>query len=244
MLDWWDKYRDRMLAIGVVAAFLLLLVVKIKLDVPSYMKSPEWSLWVAFFRSDAFEDVAGDLLVGFIAAYFFYVLIDLIPRRNRDRKAKILLSTLLSSHLETFLSGEMRAHARQINEFGTLKSENIDKCNEMLNGEKDAKSYQAVAHMSMWSHQRISDSLQVALSLGIEQGQLWLEITDTLSKMKYLAEGADSSGILKDLRTASSQGVVIKDDPNSAIGYWAMRVNTQFKKLVGQSDRWLRLSGL
>ena len=37
----------------------------------------DWPRLIAALQSDAFEDIAGDLLTGLIAAYFFYVLIDL-----------------------------------------------------------------------------------------------------------------------------------------------------------------------
>jgi hypothetical protein len=60
----------------------------------------EWPRIVLFFQSKAFEDIVGDLLTGLIAAYFFYVVIDVIPRMRKEQKAMGVLNRLVASVID------------------------------------------------------------------------------------------------------------------------------------------------
>lgn len=47
--------------------------------------------------SKALEDIVGDLLTGLIAAYFFYVVIEVIPRLRKEKQTMDVLNRLVAS---------------------------------------------------------------------------------------------------------------------------------------------------
>lgn len=244
MLDWLDRNRERVLAVGAIVAFLLLIIVKIKLPVADFMKAAAWSDLVTIFQSKAFEDIVGDLLTGFIAAYTFYVFIDYLPRYNRDEKAKVILSTLISSHVETFLHGKMSGHARPLGDFHTLQPAEIKACMDMVDGETEVRGLLSLAYMGKWSHPKLSDSLQLAQSLGLSQFEVWMEITDCISRIKYLAESASDTGLILSLRSfvTEFEMVVMDVDPRNETGQWGIQMKYQVKKLLGLADDWYKLN--
>ena len=246
MLDWLDRYRERVLGAGAVIAFVLLVIVKVKLTVPDFMKDDVWSNWVALCQSKAFEDIAGDLLTGFIAAYTFYFFIDFLPRFNSDKKTKIILSTLISSHVETFMHGKMSGHARPLSDFHTLRSAEIKACMDMIDGETEVRSLLSLAYMGKWSYPKLSGSLQLAQPLGLSQVEIWMEITDCVSRIKYLAESARDSGLLQSLRSLviNFEMVVMDVDSGNESGQWGLQMKYQVKKLLGLAENWHKLNHL
>lgn len=244
MLDWWDKYRDRALLGASVVALVLLVLVKVKLDVPAFMKGSEWKTWVEFFQSKAFEDIVGDMLTGLVAAYIFYVFIDWMPRVNAERKARKLLNSLVSGHVESFQRAEIFGHSRSLAEFGDLRIEDIEANLQTLRGETEVASLLAISYMSRWSHQMMSDSLQVSLVLGIPQAQIWMELTSRVAKIKYLSEEAEKSGVLGRLRSNVENigAYVICDISFFDDREWNEAIKSQSRKFFEQARKWIEMN--
>ncbi|HGA2317310.1 MULTISPECIES: hypothetical protein [Pseudomonas] len=244
MLDWWDKYRDKALLVAFGVAFVLLVLVKVKLDVPAFMKGPGWKTWIDFFQSDAFEDIAGDTLTGLISGYIFYVLVQWMPRVNAERKAKKLLNSLVSGHVESFQKAEIFGHSRSLAEFDELKIGDIEGNLQTLQGETEVSSLLAISYMSKWSHQMMSDSLQVALMLGIPQAQLWMELTSRVAKIKYLSEEADKGGVLGRQRQAVDTigAVVIGKEACEADQKWHEEIKSQSTKFFELAKKWEKIN--
>lgn len=93
-----------------------------------------------------------------------------MPRVNAERKAKKLLNSLVSGHVESFQKAEIFGHSRSLAEFDELRIGDIEGNLQTLQGETEVSSLLAISYMSKWSHQMMSDSLQVALMLGIGRG--------------------------------------------------------------------------
>ncbi|EZP64198.1 hypothetical protein [Pseudomonas sp. RIT357] len=244
MLDWWDKYRDRALLCGSVIAFGLLMLVKLKLDVPDYMRGSDWKTWVEFFQSKAFEDIVGDMLTGLVAAYIFYVFIDWMPRLNAERRARKLLNSLVAGHVESFQCAEISGHAKSLAEFKALRIEDLEHNIITLRGETEVASLLAIAYMSKWSHQMMSDSLQVSLVLGIPQAQIWMELTSRIAKIKYLSEKAEKSGVLDRLRSnVDAVGAYVIGDISFVDDReWNDEMKSQSSKFFEGARKWIEIN--
>lgn len=244
MLNWWDKYRDRALLCGSVIALGLLVLVKVKLDVPDYMKGPDWKTWVGFFQSKAFEDIVGDMLTGLVAAYIFYVFIDWMPRVNAERKARKLLNSLVAGHVESFQGAEIFGHSRSLAEFKALRIEDIESNIVKLRGETEVASLLAISYMSKWSHQMMSDSLHVSLVLGIPQAQIWMELTSRVAKIKYLSEEAEKSGVLGRLRSnvETAEAFTIGEISFTDDRKWNEEIKSQSRKFFEQARKWIEIN--
>ncbi|MCF5201031.1 MULTISPECIES: hypothetical protein [Pseudomonas] len=179
---------------GAWIAFALLLIVKIKFDVPGAMKS--WPRLISALQSDAFEDVVGDLLTGLVSAYFFYVVIDLIPRRRLERKTKEIMSKLLSSIVETFLHDRITAHAEPLGKFHELDSEEISQSRLLLEGKPDSRQFLSLTFIAKWGYPKFLNSLQLAVSLGVDHAAVWMNVTDCVARLKDHGERADRTGLL------------------------------------------------
>ncbi|MDU8620057.1 hypothetical protein RYB67_16000 [Pseudomonas syringae] len=179
---------------GAWIAFALLLIVKIKFDVPGAMKS--WPRLISALQSDAFEDVVGDLLAGLISAYFFCVVIDLIPRRRLERKTKEILRKLLSSIVETFLHDRITAHAEPLGKFHELDSEEISQSRLPLEGKPDSRQFLSLTFIAKWGYPKFLNSLQLAVSLGVDHAAVWMNVTDCVARLKDPGERADRTGLL------------------------------------------------
>lgn len=112
--------------------FASLLTVKIKFDVPEATK--DWPRLASTLQSKAFEDITGDLLTGLIAAYFFYVLIDLVPRLKREKSALHTLNLIIASVIDAFENERTFGHEDLIslNDVGVLDRANLKKHREYL----------------------------------------------------------------------------------------------------------------
>lgn len=187
MFDFWKAARERWLLFGALVALVLLVIVKVKFAVPEFMKAPDWATWVSFFQSKAFEDIVGDLLTGLIAAYFFYVLIDLVPRTKRERLSRGTLNLLVASIIDSYIKRHWFGHAMAITQVSELilTKDSIDQCLK----EVDEKPGLGKLKCALFTaHSRLPDfqkTLTIAAMLGPEETLQWLVITD---KVRLLVE--------------------------------------------------------
>ncbi|MGG7632815.1 hypothetical protein [Pseudomonas sp. ES1] len=170
--------REFWLFCGTWIAFALLLVVKIKFDVPETMK--DWPRLIAALRSDAFEDIVGDLLTGLIAAYFFYLLIDLWPRYKNEQKAIGILNLLIASVIQAYEKRHFFAHTMAITQadVNVLTKKRID---AFLEEVKEQPDYAKLKCALFTAHSRFADfqqTLAIAAPLGPDKALQWLVITD------------------------------------------------------------------
>ncbi|MBD9609774.1 hypothetical protein IB247_29410 [Pseudomonas sp. PDM08] len=109
-------------------ALVCLCVVKIKLTASDYMLI-NWPRVVMFFQSKAFEDIVGDLLAGLIAAYFFYVVIDVVPRIRKEKQNMEVLNRLVASIVDSYAKAHWFGHTMAITQLNLelLALDNLDK---------------------------------------------------------------------------------------------------------------------
>jgi len=233
--------RDRKelwLFIGAWVAFALLLAVKIKFEVPEGMKA--YPRLIAALQSDAFEDIVGDLLTGLISAYFFYLVIELFPRRRIEKKTKWILSTLISSIVETFLHDRITAHAEPLGKFHELRSDEIDASKLVLNSSSDIRQFLSLTFIAKWGYPKFSNSLQLAVSLGVDHARIWMDLTDCVARIKEHGDRADRTkllGHLVDIINLVGKAEVDESVADDAY-MWQYMMRDDMKKFLALAEEW------
>ncbi|MEE4888651.1 hypothetical protein V2K64_07745 [Pseudomonas alliivorans] len=190
----WDFFKDRSerkLCAWAVGALLSLCMVKAKFPAMDYMLS-EWPWVVAFFQSKAFEDIVGDLLTGLIAAYFFYVVIDVIPRLRKEKQTMEVLNRLVASVVDSYAKAHWFGHTMAITHVNLdyLKLESLHKMIEEV--KQDKASFGKLKCALFTAHSRYSDfssTLNLAGSMGSGRALQWLVLTD---KVRLLVDNYEA----------------------------------------------------
>ncbi|MGJ7547604.1 hypothetical protein [Pseudomonas alloputida] len=192
--DMWEFLKDRSerkLCIWAVVALLCLCAVKVKFPTIDYMLI-KWPRVVLFFQSKAFEDIVGDLLTGLIAAYFFYVVIDVIPRIRKEKQTMEVLNCLVASVVDSYAKAHWFGHTMAITHVSLdyLKLVRLDK---MIEEVKQGKpSFGKLKCALFTAHSRYSDfssTLGLAASMGPERALQWLVLTD---KVRLLVDNYEA----------------------------------------------------
>nr|WP_314481866.1 hypothetical protein [uncultured Pseudomonas sp.] len=237
--------REFWLFWGAWFAFGLLLIVKIKFDVPVAMK--DWPRLITALQSDAFEDIVGDLLTGLIAAYFFYVLIDLWPRHKNEGKALRILNLLIASVIQAYEKRHFFAHTMAI----TQVDEKIltkDRIDVFLEEVKALPDYSKLKCALFTAHSRLSDfqqTLAIASQLGADRALQWLVITDKVRLFVDEYEKHPESDTYRPSQVFYEDTVDLDQDHKDFIRYYsdmteyreALRIS--FYEFLEQANRWV-----
>lgn len=246
MFSFLKDRREFWLFWGAWIAFALLLIVKIKFDVPDAMK--DWPRLIAALQSDAFEDVVGDLLTGLIAAYFFYVLIDLWPRHKNEAKALRILNLLIASVIQAYEKCHFFAHTMAITQADEkiLTKERID---AFLEEVKERPNYYKLKCALFTAHSRFSDfqqTLAIALPLGAGRALQWLVITDKVRLLVDEYENHPESDAYRPSQVfGDDDNVDLERDHEDYIRYFSDMTEYRgslrvcFYEFLEQANRWV-----
>lgn len=245
MFSFLKDRREFWLFWGVWIAFAFLLVVKIKFDVPVAMK--DWPRLIAALQSDAFEDVVGDLLTGLIAAYFFYVLIDLWPRHKNEAKALRILNLLIASVIQAYEKRHFFAHTMAITQADEkiLTKERID---VFLEEVKERPDYFKLKCALFTAHSRFSDfrqTLAIASPLGADRALQWLVLTDKVRLFVDEYENHPESDTYRPSQVFSNDTVDLDQDHKDFIRYFSDMTEYRdslricFYEFLEQANRWV-----
>lgn len=188
MSDFFKDRRESWLSIGALIAFVLLLAVKIKFDVPECMKA--YPGLIAMLQSEAFEDITGDLLTGLIAAYFFYLAIDLFPRYVKERKTMDVLNKLVTSVIDSYHNTHVFGHTMAITQVD-LKLLTVEQIDQLIIDVKKKPNFVKLKCALFTAHSRHSDftqTLGMASSISPDRALQWLVMTD---KVRLLVDNYD-----------------------------------------------------
>lgn len=188
MFEFLKDRRELVMFICVWIAFACLLAVKIKFDVPIALKGPDWIWLISFFQAKAFEDIAGDLLTGLIAAYFFYVLIDLIPRKKREKSALRTLNLIVAAVVDAFENRRLYGHEELIslNDVALLEKPTVKRLKKRIKTNARKTPFPLDDYLKLKCALGCVDSrmqdfraaLPLAVTLSPEHVLQWLQLTD------------------------------------------------------------------
>ncbi|MGV6475543.1 hypothetical protein [Azotobacter vinelandii] len=157
--------------------FVLLIVVKVKLPIAAALDNTWWHL---FFASNTFEEISSDILAGLIAAYIFYLFIDLLPRSKRESTILQTLNLLIASIIHSYEDRHFFGHEIAITDIDVSKvmPEKIDRTFAEVEEKGDFLRLKCALFTA---HSRIEDfrhALTLATYLSPEHAKQWLVVTD------------------------------------------------------------------
>lgn len=173
-----DRF-ERRLFFWATVALACLCVVKIKFTASDYMLI-NWPNVVMLFQSKAFEDIVGDLLTGLIAAYFFYVVIDIIPRMRKEEQNLEVLNRLVASVVDSYAKAHFFGHTMAITQvdLSLLALDSIDKMIAEVKKKPDFLKLKCALFTAHSRHSDFSATLTIASSISSERALQWLVLTD------------------------------------------------------------------
>ncbi|KJZ67268.1 hypothetical protein VD17_03140 [Pseudomonas fluorescens] len=187
MLIWNDRKEKGLLGFA-GASLALLITVKLHFALATPLLGTTFGNLIS---SEAFSEVLGDLLVGLISAYIFYLLIDLWPRAKRERSIQRLLNLLLTSVVDAYERTRVFGHETAIAVLDTsiLKPQRLEQHIDAVRAARAPSVMFLKLKFAMeTAHSRYSDfqgTLGMATELSPEHALAWLGVTD---KIRLLAE--------------------------------------------------------
>lgn len=187
MLIWKDRKEKGLLGIA-GASLALLIVVKCRFPLATPLLG---SALGNFVSSEAFSDVLGDLLVGLISAYIFYLLIDLVPRAKRENSIMQVLNLLITSVVDAYERTRIFGHETAISVLDTsiLEPQRLEQLILAVRAVCSPNiKFLKLKFAMETAHSRYSDfqgTLGMATELSPEHALAWLGVTD---KIRLLAE--------------------------------------------------------
>lgn len=192
MFKFWESRYEQALCGLAVLSFIALLCVKIKFAVPEIAKQAWLEGLIRVLQSKAFEDIAGDLLTGLVAAYVFYLFIDVVPRVKRAQASLGVLNMVAGSVVHSYQTTHFFGHSMAITQVGAdvLAADNLRK---LLEEVKAGANYPKLKCALFTAHSRAADfqnSLVVAAALDTSRVLQWLVICDKVRLLsdEYLQE--------------------------------------------------------
>lgn len=180
--------QDCKIHLGAAASFLMLLVVKIKIQPPPEMAS---SLVVDFLASKNFEDITSNILSSIVAAYIFYVFIEFIPARKRAREIKLVLENLLASIVLSYENklGSYSSAALYDHSLECLEKAYLDRVISIAQDEADYSSLYSTALHADNILNALEQGTVMAASISPRCSMSWIKIT---------AKARDLAGMVKE----------------------------------------------
>ena len=212
-----DRFEIRLFTWASLA-FVCLCAIKVKFPVTDYMLT-EWPKVVMFFQSKAFEDIVGDLLTGLIAAYFFYVVIDVIPRMRKEKQNMEVLNRLVASIVDSYAKAHWFGHTMAITQLdlSLLALDNLDKL--IAEVKKKNPNFGKLKCALFTAHSRYSDfsaTLTIASSISSERALQWLVLTD---KVRLLVDNYEGDPVSDDYEPIHVFGSRRKEVDETAVDF-------------------------
>ncbi len=179
--------QERYVGLLVLLAFLLLCVIQIKLPVP-----PGWenSCIVAALSSSAFENIASSILASIVAAYIFYIFIDVIPKRKALAGTHFSLDNILAPIALSFVH-KSRPHLNSHIDRQNIKILELSYLTEIVEEARTVASYESVLsttlHVNDIGHV-LDQGTIMASSISSKHAMFWIQICSRSRELASMLE--------------------------------------------------------
>lgn len=227
--------KERKLLIAVILAFLSLVIIELQLPLLPVLSD---TFMGQILCSDGTKNISTGLLIGLISAYIFYIFIDYLPRKRRDKKIIELLDSLVSSILDAYVRCRVFGHETAISHVdkSTLNESWLNDQKTIL--KNNNSKFLPLKFAMQTAYTRIEDfrhTLPLAVSLSPEHALQWLIIID---KIRLMAESyGEEVNIPREV-----QHLVDLDIEDNPIRLYKSTLNLRFLEIVEQADAWLKLT--
>lgn len=223
--------KDRNLIILALCAFVVLCLVEAGFSLPKYFVGTSLG---ALLTENSFKNIVSGLSLSIVAAYIFYVFIDLMPRARTERDTKIVLDSLLAAILDAYARCRVFGHETAISHVDqTVLSEKWLLENRSLLKDQKAKLI-PLKFALQTADSRLEDfrhSLPLAVFLSPNDAMQWLIIID---KVRLLAENYGSQPEVKD----EQLHLVDTDSDDNPLKLYKSDLNFRLLELIEQVIEW------
>lgn len=179
--------QDRRIDLFVLLAFLLLVLVQVKISAP-----PEWEdTWVVnALSSSAFENITSSILASIVAAYIFYVFIEVIPRGKALAETHLSLDNILASIVLSYVHTS-RPHLNSNLDRQDVRVLELIKLAEVVKETKTVALYDKILSVAIHVRdiERVLDQgTIIASSISSKHTMFWIQIC---ARSRELAELLD-----------------------------------------------------
>jgi len=215
------------------AAFFLLCLIEIRLPLPAFLVG---TVLEPFFTSTATRNISTGILIGFVAAYTFYLLIDYFPRAAKESKSISVLNLLIAAVLDSYDRCRIFGHEtalphvrKQVLEDEWLEQAIVDIVN------RNAKFLPLKLAMQT-AHTRLEDfrnALPLAVNLSPEHALQWLVLID---KIRLFAESYEEQPQVTENKIHS----IDAETDENPLSLYKDDLRFRFLEVVEESQRWMR----
>lgn len=229
----WNDPKERLLLILSIVLFVALCSIEAQLPLIIYLKDT----WIGEFLTNAsVKNISSSLIVGVLAAYFFYLFIDLLPRVRREQKTKIVLNSLLASVLDAYNRCRIFGHETPISHVDNtvLTREWLaDHKNKLEAGNVKFLPLKFAMQTAFTRLEDFRHALPLAITLSPEDAMRWLVIID---KVRLFSE---SYGEQPEIPEDKSY-LVDTDSEDNPVLIYKSDLNFRFLEFVTQVIGWVR----
>ena len=192
MIFWKDR-KEQLLFVFILILFLFLCFLESHLPLLNGLNGG----FIEFvFASDGgLKTISSGLCISTIAAYIFYVFIDLLPRSRKEQRLKNTLNLVIASILDSYDKRKVYGHEVSISYSNTevLKAEWLKSTLAELKHKHTPCDYLKLKFAMQTAYTRLTffnHSLPLAVSLSPEKALQWLDLMD---KVRLLAENYEET---------------------------------------------------
>ena len=225
-------HKEVPLLISTIVAFVLLCLIEIRFPIFSiFIDSP----FEALLTADGTKNILSGLLIGLISAYIFYVFIDFVPRKRKEREIMIVLNSLIAATLDSYKRCRIFGHETALPNVdkSVLDKNWLEETQVTFKGNNS--KYLPLLFAMQTSYTRLEDFrhvLPLAVSLSPNHTMQWLVLID---KVRLLAENyGDNPEVPID-----KQHLVDKNTEENPILEYKSTLNFRMLEIVEESIKWL-----
>ncbi|WGK83189.1 hypothetical protein PYE51_17665 [Vibrio aestuarianus] len=226
--------EEQGLLVGVVAAFVMLCFVEARLPVVTMLQGTAIETLLV---SDDLKNIFSGLLVSIIAAYVFYIFIDVVPRFRKHRDTMMVLNALLCSILDSYNRCRVFGHETALPYVDTSAlsetwlADNREKLKQSQSLYLPLLLAMQTAHTRQESFQH---SLILASSLSPKHAMQWLVILD---KVRLFAE---SYGENPEVPMGLTQ-LVDSDSDDNPVKDFKSTLNFRMLEFIEEVENWIKV---
>ena len=224
--------KERPLLILMFVALVCLCLIEIRFPILSiFIDTPIEQL----LTSEGAKNIISGLLIGLISAYVFYIFIDFIPRKRKEKETLLVLNALIAAILDAYNRCRVFGHETALPyvDKSVLEKEWLEET-EVIFKSNNSKYLPLLLAMQT-SYTRLEDFrhvLPLAVSLSPNHTMQWLVLID---KVRLLAENyGENPEVSKD-----KQHLIDKSTDENPILEYKSTLNFRMLEVVEESIKWL-----
>lgn len=227
----WNDPKERNLLLLVIILFAVLCVIEGQYELVSCLNGTRIG---GFLVSQSVKDISSGLIVSVLAAYFFYLFIDFIPRQRKEQSTKIVLDSLLASVLDAFNRCRVFGHETPISHVDKAVLNESWLNEQKANLKSGTSNFLPLKFAMQTAFTRLEDfrhALPLAVSLSPDMAMKWLVIID---KVRLFAESYGEQPEVPEDKIL----LIDTDSDENPLKLYKADLNFRLLELVEQAIEW------